>query len=186
MRIQFLSHMAPFKTIKVATVIGALITPLIWMQFIAAEETGEPAAIPIQITADNSLTIKNKNRSATFVGNVVAEQQGTKMTSDQLTIIYKSNSDGSTNTANNIERLDAVGHVRIVFDNKLAVSDHAVYIIENRKIILEGPNSRVVSGDDEISGTKITINRNDGQMMLEGNKKKRVKAVLHSDQRGLN
>jgi len=151
----------------------------------AAETVEKTPSDPIEITADKLVT-DNQNRSALFSGNVTAVQGNTKLTADELTILYKSKSSGESTGTNDIERLEAHGHVRIEFDNKLAVSNQAVYIIEERKLVLEGPGSKVISDQDEITGTKITFYRNDGRMMLEGDGQNRVKAVIHSDQRGLN
>ncbi len=129
----------------------------------------------------------NAKRSAQFSGNVKAVQGGTVITTDRLTIFYKSG-DGSSSAAagGNIERLKAEGNVRIEFDNKVAVSNQAVYIIAERKLILSGQGSKVVSGQDEISGSKITFFRDDGRVALEGDEKNRVNAIIHSSDRGLN
>jgi len=151
-----------------------------------AAETGEKAQPdPIEITADKLVT-DNQKRSALFSGNVTAVQGDTRLTADELTIFYKSKSAQGSAGSNDIERLEARGHVRIMFDNKLAVSNQAVYIIEERKLVLEGPGSKVVSDQDEVTGTKITFYRNEGRMALEGDDQNRVKVVIHSDQRGLN
>jgi lipopolysaccharide export system protein LptA len=151
----------------------------------AAGQEPQTPPIPIEITADELVTI-SKNHAAVFSGNVTAAQGDTRMTSDKLTIFYKSGAGDESAAANNIERLEALGHVRIWFDNKLAVSNHAVYIIGERKLVLEGPESKVVSGKDEITGSKITFYRDDGRMTLESDDSSRVKAVIHSEQRGLN
>jgi len=151
----------------------------------AAETDDKVPADPIEITSDKLVT-DNQNRSALFSGNVTAVQGGTKLTADELTIVYKSKSSGESTATNDIERLEAKGHVRIEFDNKLAVSNQAVYTIEERKLVLEGPGSKVISDQDEITGTKITFYRNDGRMSLEGDGQNKVKAVIHSEQRGLN
>jgi lipopolysaccharide export system protein LptA len=171
--------------ILMALAAGLLCNPLRTMPAWAAEAVEKTSTDPIEITADNLVT-DNQKRSAIFSGNVTAVQAGTKMSADQLTIIYKSKSGPEATGTNDIERLEARGNVRIEFDNKLAVSNQAVYIIEERKLVLEGPGSKVVSGQDEITGTKITFYRNDGRMALEGDEGNRVKAVIHSDQRGLN
>ncbi len=164
---------------------GLLCDP-IRMVPVSAADTGEKAQPdPIEITADKLVT-DNQKRTARFSGNVTAVQGDTKLTADQLTIFYKSNSAGGAAGTNDIERLEAHGHVRIKFDNKLAVSNQAVYTIEERKLVLEGPGSKVISDQNEITGTKITFYRNDGRMALEGDDQNRVKAVIHPDQRGLN
>ena len=151
----------------------------------AADPELKQASSPIEITADEMMT-DGKTRAAIFSGNVTATQDETRLTADKLTIFYKSNSSAGSTTENDIERLEAHGHVRILFDNKLAVSNQAVYIIGERKLVLEGPESKVVSGKDEITGSKITFYRDDGRMILESDDRSRVKAVIHSEQRGLN
>ncbi len=149
-----------------------------------AEEPGKGE--PIRITSDKLVT-DNAKRSARFSGHVKAVQGDTVITADQLTIFFKSGgSTSATISNNNIERLLAEGQVRIEFDNKVAVSNQAVYIIAERKLILSGPGSKVISGQDEISGSKITFFRDDGRVMLEGDGRNRVNAIIHSDHQGLN
>jgi lipopolysaccharide export system protein LptA len=151
----------------------------------AAEPQKQTPSTPIEITAD-AMATNSQAHSAVFSGNVTAKQGKSRLTADQLTIFYKSGSDAEAAGANDIERLEAQGHVRIMFDNKLAVSNQAVYIMKERKLVLEGPDSKVISGQDEIAGSKITFYRDDGRMTLEGGDHNRVKAVIHSGQRGLN
>jgi lipopolysaccharide export system protein LptA len=152
----------------------------------AADLQQQQPSSPIEITADMMVT-DSKAHAAIFSGNVSATQAATRLTADKLTIFYKQSTAGSESmSSSDIERLEALGHVRILFDNKLAVSNQAVYIIEERKLILEGPESKVVSGQDEITGSKITFYRDDGRMTLESDDRSRVKAVIRSDQRGLN
>jgi lipopolysaccharide export system protein LptA len=166
-----------------AAAVGLLAVPHGRAQETASQSKGDP----IRITADKLVT-DNDKRSAQFSGNVKAVQENTVITTDRLTIFYKSEKSSSTTSQpnNNIEKLIAEGHVRIEFDNKVAVSNQAVYIISERKLVLSGPGSKVVSGQDEISGSRITFYRDDGRVALEGDGKERVKAIIHSDQGGLN
>ncbi len=151
----------------------------------AEETTGQTKQAPIRITADKLVT-DNAKRSAQFSGNVKAVQGDTVITADRLTIYYKSGGGSASASGGNIERLEADGRVRIEFDNKVAVSNQAVYIIAERKLVLSGPGSKVVSGQDEISGSKITFFRDDGRVALEGDERNRVNAIIHSDHQGLN
>jgi lipopolysaccharide export system protein LptA len=151
----------------------------------AADTQQQQPSSPIEITADMMVT-DSKAHAAIFSGNVAAVQAQTRLTADKLTIFYRSGKSSESMSSSDIERLEALGHVRIWFDNKLAVSNQAVYIIEERKLVLEGPESKVVSGQDEITGSKITFYRDDGRMTLESDERSRVKAVIHSEQRGLN
>jgi lipopolysaccharide export system protein LptA len=179
---------SPYGTLVIVFLVLAaslLGDPIRMISAWAAEPVEKTPSGPVEITADKLVT-DNQNRSALFSGNVTAVQGDTKLTADELKILYKSKSSGQSTGTNDIERLEAHGHVRIEFDNRLAVSNQAVYIIEERKLVLEGPGSKVISDQDEITGTKITFYRNDGRMMLEGDEQNRVKAVIHSEQRGLN
>jgi lipopolysaccharide export system protein LptA len=152
----------------------------------AADAENPGKGDPIHITSDKLVT-DNAKRSAKFSGHVKAVQGDTVITCDQLTIFFKAGSNTASKISNNdIERLLAEGHVRIEFDNKVAVSNQAVYIIAERKLILSGPGSKVISGQDEISGSKITFFRDDGRVMLESDGRNRVNAIIHSDHQGLN
>ena len=180
----FKKLVGPLRTIAIMVVAGSV---LIATPAAAADDTVDPSKRePIRITADKLVT-DNRKQSAEFSGNVKAVQQNTVITTDRLTLFYSSQGGKSpTDSTNSIERMEADGNVRIEFDNKVAVSHQAVYIIAERKLVLSGPESKVISGQDEISGSKITFYRDNGQVALEGDGKNRVKAIIHSDHKGLN
>lgn len=170
--------------------IGALVISICTLLGTGQGLSSEPATVepsePIRITADR-LVADSKTDSARFSGNVRAVQGDTVMTADQLTLYYQSdNGPSSDEGPDTIKRIMAQGHVRIAFDNRLAVSEQAVYIMAERKLILEGPGSKMISGRDEIIGSKITFFRDDGRVAMEGDGQNPVKAILHSNQRGLN
>ena len=177
----------PARGIAVFLVTGLIIAG--WAAFapgLAEETETRSKGDPIRITADKLVT-DNAERSAQFTGNVKAVQGDTVITADRLTIFYKSGGASSaTPSGDSIEKLEAHGKVRIEFDNRVAVSNQAVYIIAERKLVLSGPGSKVISGQDEVSGSKITFFRDDGRVSLEGDDQNRVNAIIHSDQGGLN
>jgi lipopolysaccharide export system protein LptA len=177
--------MGHLMAVFLALVAGILCETLYATPVSAVQPKQQASPTPIEITADSMVTNSQKH-AAVFSGNVTATQGKSRLTADQLTIFYKSGSKGESAGTNDIERLEAQGHVRIMFDNKLAVSNQAVYIIKERKLVLEGPDSKVISGRDEIAGAKITFYRDNGRMILESDDRSRVKAVIHSQQRGLN
>lgn len=150
----------------------------------------EPSEEPIYITADKLVTDSRSN-TAQFSGSVRAVQGQSILTADNLTLIFDAKGDNSANAAmsgdtNDIKRIEARGNVRIEFDNRVAVGEQAVYITDERKLVLEGPGAKVVSGKDEVIGSKITFYRDDGRVSMEGDGQHRVKAIIHSGQRGLN
>jgi lipopolysaccharide export system protein LptA len=145
---------------------------------------------PIRITADQLVT-DGRNDSARFTGSVRAVQGQSILTADSLTLIFDSQGDdgGTVEPAGSyadIKRIEARGNVRIEFDNRVAVGEQAVYITDERKLVLKGPEAKVISGKDEIVGSTITFYRDDGRVSMEGDGRNRVKAIIHSGGRGLN
>ena len=176
-----------FSRFAAIRTIGLFCALLLWgtWTMAAAPETGN-ADSPIQITADKLVTDHSAS-TAEFTGNVRAVQGDTEVIADRLKLFYGEGSSADAAAAGrNINRIEAYGQVRISFDNKVAVGDQAIYITKERKLILQGSQSKVISGQDEIVGSKITFYRNDGRVILDSDAKTRVKAIIHSDQRGLN
>jgi len=168
-------------------ILGALSAPS------AGADKKEPAPVAesgkdkIRITAD-TLTTESKAQFAEFSGNVKAVQGATVIIADRLRIFYKKDAQNKAapraeGTA--IEKLEASGNVKITFDDKVAVTQKAVYLTEKRVLILSGPNSTVTSGKDSISGETITYNRADERIKVESGPNKRVEAVFSSGGAGL-
>ncbi len=141
----------------------------------------------IHITADK-LIYDNDTDYAEFIGNVRATQEDTVITADRLKIFFKANEDHKdtpTIGEESITKLVADGNVKINFDNRVAVTRQAVYNTQTSVLVLSGSNSRIVSGDNSISGEKITIYRATGRINVESGDEKRVEAVLYSGEKGL-
>jgi lipopolysaccharide export system protein LptA len=172
------------KWLRIAALILVLATAAAPFGAVWGEDGNRPE--PIEITADQLVTDSNSH-TAQFSGNVTAIQGDTKVTADRLVLHYGSATPGNEEPEQtNIEKFEAFGNVRIEFDNRLAVSDQAVYTTSDRRLILTGPQSKVSSGRDEISGSEIVFDRNSDQVKITGAEKSPVKAVIHSNQRGLN
>jgi lipopolysaccharide export system protein LptA len=145
----------------------------------------------IRISAD-TLTVHDKDRLAEFAGSVKAAQGDNVIRSDKLKIFYKSGfgeEEKKPAGEESIEKLVANGNVRIRFDENIAVSEQAVYVTETRVLVLTGENSKITKGNDSISGSKITLYRDDGRIIIEGGQKKggqkgRVEAVFYPGQKG--
>lgn len=151
----------------------------------AADAVGDGAAAePIRITADRLVSDSNK-RTAEFSGKVKAVQGQTIITADRLKLTYKDGQRDNTETES-IDTIEAQGQVHITFDNRVAVSEKAVYTTVDRKLVLSGPNSKITSGQDVITGSRITFYRDAGRVEIVGDAENQVKATIHSDQSGLN
>ena len=142
----------------------------------------------IHITADKLIS-DNEAKYAEFIGNVRATQRDTVITADRLKIFYKKDLDNKKNPPvgdESIKKIVANGNVQIKFDNRVAVTQQAVYITKTRVLVLSGADSKIISGNDSISGEKITIYRTDGRIKVESGKGERVEAVFYPGEKGIN
>lgn len=175
------------------TAAGAIFFLTLFLTPGAADDTLSPKADPsknskIHVTAD-SLTTDNDARFAEFSGNVKATQGESVIRADSLKIYYRpageaKNDTGEPNAAS-IEKIIASGNVVITIDDKVAVTQKAVYIMENRVLVLSGKNSKITSGKDSISGETITFYRADGRIKVESGSNRQVEAVFFSGGKGL-
>ncbi len=136
----------------------------------------------IYITADK-LIADSEARCAEFIGNVRAVQEDTIIIADRLKIFYKKVEDNDKNLTSDegsIEKIVSSGNVKINFDDKVAVAEHAVYTSETGVFVLTGPDSKVTSGTNFVSGEKITLYRAEDRMTVESGNEKRVEAVFYS------
>ena len=172
--------------------IGVVIS-LLWPAFIFAQdqltgtETGHGAGSEqIQIVADK-LIANDVEKYAEFIGNVKTTYPNFVIISDRLKIYYKDNLPGSNqNRSDNqemIQRMVASGNVTITSDKYTAEAHSAEYDVDTMILVLNGENSTVRSGQNILSGSKITIYRKNGKIEAEGSPQKRVKAVFYSDKK---
>jgi lipopolysaccharide export system protein LptA len=141
----------------------------------------------IHITADTLITNTNE-KNAEFIGNVKATQGTTIITSDRLKVFYREQPEVQQQPAADtdvISRIIAEGNVKIVFDNQVATTEHADYLADKRIVILSGVDTKIISGNNSISGNKITLFRDDGRIQVESGKEKRVEAFFYSQEGGL-
>lgn len=136
----------------------------------------------IHITSD-LLTSDSEAGVAEFSGNVRAVQGDTIITSDHLKIFYKDTADKAEKLSAGfgaVEKIVASGKVNIDFGGKQAISDEAVYLTGSQVLTLTGPNSKVISKDESISGARIILFRSDGRIKVESSEQKRVEAVIYN------
>ena len=141
----------------------------------------------IHITADKLISDSNADY-AEFIGNVRATQEDTVITADKLKIFFKKIPHDKKKPAVGEEAINEIvasGNVKIKFDNRVAVTRQAVYNTETGVLVLSGNNSRIVSGNNSISGEKITIYRTTGRINVESSDEKRVEAVFYSGEKDL-
>lgn len=150
-----------------------------------AEEIAMPDAKPekIYITSDRLVADQN-SQFVFFSGNVKAIQGASTIFSDSLTVYYTDSQDmnaqkvAEASAKDRIVKIIATGHVRIKFDDKTAYCEQAVYMTENKSLILSGKDTRIESAGNSISGEKITVYQLTGQIMVDGSPENKVEAVF--------
>ena len=136
----------------------------------------------VHITSDKLISY-NKGGYAEFIGNVTATQKETIITADRIKVIFKkdlANTGSLSVNEESISKIIANGNVKIKFDNRVAVTQQAVYNTKTKVLVLTGDGSRITSGKNTISGEIITFYRADGRLNVESGSKKRVDAVFYS------
>ena len=176
----------PVRSLFVLTATLVIISGFM-VSSVFAEEEDLKENKKIYITADR-LIADSEARCAEFIGNVRAVQEDTVIIADRLKIFYKKVEDsnkGLTSSKESIEKIVSSGNVKINFDDKVVVAQHAVYTSETGVIVLTGPNPKITSGTNFVSGEKITLYRAEDRITVESGKEKRVEAVFYSGEKGI-
>lgn len=135
----------------------------------------------IQIVADKLIT-SDAEKFAEFVGDVRARQGDLVIISERLRIYYREDPTRNADQAGSqesIKRIVASGNVQISSEKYKAQTDQVEYDLDTRVYVLSGENSTVTSEKNVITGSKITVNRKNGQIKVESSPEKRVKAVFY-------
>lgn len=135
----------------------------------------------VRVTTDQAV-VDSKARYTEFKGNVsLTIDEEIQIKADWLKISYKP----GTNEGNDLKISEksfkdiiARGNVKIIFDDKVAITEEALYIPETETLTLTGENSKISTGNDHIMGDKITLNRKDRTFKVEGSGKKQVEVVF--------
>jgi lipopolysaccharide export system protein LptA len=159
-----------------------LLSSLVFAQDQPEDTDAKKAGEQIQIEADKLIT-NNEKEYAEFIGNVTARQGNFVITSDTLRIYYEGdliNQKKDTEGQEAIKRIVARGDVKISSDNYSAETEKVEYDMDTKVLVLSGQNSKVTRGKHSVIGSKITLDRKDGQIKVEGSPDERVKAVFYS------
>jgi lipopolysaccharide transport protein LptA len=142
----------------------------------------------IYITADKLVT-DHHHQTAEFIGNVRARQNETLILSDRMTLFYRTQDASPAQQTEigpqSMEKIEADGHVRITMQDTTGMAAHAVYTAKDRILVLSGSGSKLIRGDNTISGSRIVFDRVKGTITVESGREERVEAVIFSEDNGL-
>jgi len=173
------------------TALGALVACL-WSPCFAEDQTVQASENPadanmIRVTADRLVT-DTQSQNAEFIGNVNAIRGNMTIFCDSLKIFYtKTSAQGVQGQPGegSIQRIVADGKVKINFDNQTATTQRAEWSPQEQTIVLSGPGSKIVSGKNSITGSKITLHQGSNRIQVEGDNKRRVEAQFFSNEQGM-
>ena len=113
-----------------------------------------------------------------LTGNVKIVQGETVINADNAQIFFKKNEATEQGLkSDSFEKFIASGNVRIESEFGVATSISAIYITGTKILRLLGKPAKFIRGDNVISGRIITVNRETGNVTIEGD----TEAVIYSE-----
>jgi lipopolysaccharide export system protein LptA len=131
---------------------------------------------PVKITASN-LEVRDKNKVATFSGNVQVVQGDTTMRCKTLVVFYDTEGGGSALTTaqpgpggqSRIRRLEARGGVEVTQKDQVATGDKGDFEMASNTVTLSG-NVVVKQGQNILRGERLLVNLATGVSTVEAGK----------------
>jgi outer membrane protein assembly factor BamD len=127
------------------------------------------ASQPIDITSDRVETYSKENL-VLFKGNVIARQKDVVIYADSLEAVMMGGGKG-------IERVTAMGNVKIQQGLRVASCQRAVFYNLDQKVVLRG-EPKVQEGDDMVSGDEIIFDLTQNRFEVKGGASGRGKARI--------
>ena len=129
---------------------------------------------PVQIEAA-SLEVRDKDKRATFTGNVKVVQGDTMMQSKSLIVYYEQPDTPGTMKAaqpgpggsQSISKLDATGGVKVTQKDQIATGDTAHFDMRANTVTLIG-NVKVIQGKNVMQGDRLVVDMTSGISRVEG------------------
>ena len=176
----------PFWTsVTLFTLTTMILSSGIFAEELAPKKNTSQTDEKIQIVADKLIT-NSAEKLADFMGNVRASQGSLVITSERLRIYYRDDpgrNKDQTGGQESIQRVVASGNVQISSEKYKAETDQAEYDPDTQVLVLTGENSTVTSGENILTGSKITVFRKNGQIKVESSPHKRIKAVFYPQEK---
>ena len=139
---------------------------------------------PVNIKAA-SLEVRDKEKFATFTGDVHVVQGDTDMRCKTLVVYYEDSSKDSKESvkaaqpgpagSSQIRRMEAIGNVVVSQKDQIATGDRGDFDMRNNTVVLSG-KVVVTKGQDVMRGERLVVNLTDGVSRMEGG---RVEGIIN-------
>ncbi len=157
----------------------------------AADNRKKVERQPIQITSDR-LEAFNEERLVVFAGHAVAVQGDRVIRADRINVYYKKKSDenkspvapdANLGQGGDLDRIVALGKVRITQRDRVVTGDEATYYQDDQKIVVTG-HAVLRENENVVRGDRITVLINEKKGVVEGTPAKRVTATIYPAEEG--
>jgi lipopolysaccharide export system protein LptA len=124
-----------------------------------------------------TLEVRDKDKMATFLGNVKLVQGDTTMYCKTLVVYYEQGAGGAgapaaaqTGPGGNqqVKRIEAKGSVKVTQKDQVATGDNGVYDSAANKMTLNG-NVAISQGPSVVTGDRLSVDLETGYSRVEGN-----------------
>lgn len=143
---------------------------------------------PVEITS-NRMEAFNEKKLIVFSGNAIATQGNKVLKADQLRLYYKEESGKKnkignieTESAGDLEKIEANGNVSLTQGERIATGDDAVYLRDSNRVVLTG-NATLKEGKNIIKGDRVIVFLNENRGIVESNTQKQVKAIIYPQEK---
>jgi lipopolysaccharide export system protein LptA len=133
---------------------------------------------PVKIQAA-SLEVREKDKVATFSGDVHVVNGDTELRSKSLIVFYDDDAKGASKPQNmkaadpgpggekSIKRIEAKGGVTVVQKDQVATGESAIFNMRENTVMLNG-NVVVTRGQDVLRGQRLTVDLTNGVSKMDG------------------
>jgi len=139
---------------------------------------------PVNIKAA-SLEVRDKEKFATFNGDVHVVQGDTDMRCKTLVVYYEDNSKDSKDSikaaqpgpagTNQIRKMEARGNVVVTQKDQIATGDRGDFDMRTNTVVLSG-KVVLTRGQDVMRGERLVVNLTDGVSRMEGG---RIEGIIN-------
>lgn len=119
---------------------------------------------PILIESE-TLVVEDGGKVATFSGNVIVQQNETKLTTNELKVYYDGDAAGGSGQQR-IKRIEAVGNVFVTNADQTASGERATFDMATEIVTLTG-NVELTQNGNAVRGDKLVVNLKTHESRIE-------------------
>jgi lipopolysaccharide export system protein LptA len=141
--------------------------------------TGKTADKKLYVTSDKMVAQKDSSM-VEFMGNVKAIREDSIILADSIKIFIhtpETKKEGQTD----LKKIIASGNVEYTAGKRKAFADKAVYTTKDEILILTGKEAKLITGKSHVTGSKITLYRNEDKAIVESEGTTRVQAIFNPE-----